>query len=325
MFSELEKKQLLKLNDGLSSDIKIGLAGAGHPQRQMFQKFCDNLVQLVPKIRVVKEDSSPQQPPQIFIGHGLRYQALPGGLEMPPFIEALTALGSEPIQISESIKSRLKKNNLPATLIVFMAPQCTYCPQVISQLIPLSMIEAGVQLIVIDGTLFPDAAQTQQIQSVPTILLDKQFRWTGLVPLDEIIDAICTRNPVLLGTTSLESILNDGQASHLAAIMLDAQEIFPSIYELLINDKWSVRLGAMVVMEEIAEKNPGMASEAIDPLWAHFEGVADQVKGDILYLFGEIGDPRVIPWLVEVTTGEFDAEVKEAAKEALEKIAEMDT
>ena len=322
MFTELEKKQLLKLNDGLSSDIKIGLAGAGHPQSQMFQQFCDNLVQLVPKIRVVKEDSAPQQPPQIIIGHGLKYQALPDGLEMPPFIEALEALGSEPIQISESIKSRLKENTLPATLTVFMASQCTYCPQVISQLIPLSMIEAGVQLIVIDGTLFPEAAQIHQIQSVPTILLDKQFRWTGLVPLDEIIDAICTRNPVLLGTTSLESILNDGQASHLAAIMLDAQEIFPSIYELLIHDKWSVRLGAMVVMEEIAEKNPRMASEAIDPLWAHFEGVADQVKGDILYLFGEIADPRVIPWLDEVTAGEFDAEVKEAAKEALEKISD---
>ena len=325
MFSDIEKKQLLKLNHTLSRKIKIGLADTGHPQSKMFQKFCDNLAQLVPKIRIAKEDGSPQQPPQILIGNGLRYQALPGGLEMPPFIEALEALGSEPIQISESIKSRLKENNLPATLTVFMASQCTYCPQVISQLIPLSMIEAGVQLIVIDGTLFPEAAQIHQIQSVPTILLDKQFRWTGLVPLDEIIDAICTRNPVLLGTTSLESILNDGQASHLAAIMLDAQEIIPSIYELLIHDKWSVRLGAMVVMEEIAEKNPRMAAEAIDPLWAHFEEVADQVKGDILYLFGEIGDPRVIPWLDEVTAGEFDAEVKEAAKEALEKLAEMDT
>jgi hypothetical protein len=325
MFTELEKQQLLKLNNALASDIKIGLADTEHPQSQMFQEFCDNLVQLVPKIKIVKEDSSPQQPPQIIIGHGLRYQALPGGLEMPPFIDALTALGSGPVHISESIQSRLKKNNLPATLTVFMAPQCTYCPQVISQLIPLSMIEAGVQLIVIDGALFPDAAHIHQIQSVPTILLDKQFRWTGLVPFDEIIDAICTRDPVLLGTTSLESILNDGQASHLAAIMLDAQKIFPSIYELLIHVKWSVRLGAMVVMEEIAEKNPAMASEAVDPLWAHFEGAADQVKGDILYLFGQIGDPRVIPWLVEVTTGKFDAEVKEAAKEALEKLAGMNT
>ena len=320
MFSDIEKKQLLKLNHTLSREIKISLADTGHPQSKMFQKFCDNLVQLVPKIRIAKEDGSPQQPPQILIGNGLRYQALPGGLEMPPFIEALTALDSGPLQITESIKSRLKKNNLPATLTVFMAPQCTYCPQVISQLIPLSMVEAGVQLIVIDGTLFSDAAQTHKIQSVPTILLDEQFRWTGSVPIDEIIDAISTRNPALLGATSLESIVKDGQASHLAAMMLEAQEIFPAFYDLLIHDKWPIRLGAMVVIEEIAGKNPGKALEAIGPLWARFEGVSEQVKGDILYLFGEIGDRRVIPWLTEVSAGEFDVEVKEAAKEALEKL-----
>ena len=320
MFNDIEKKQLLKLNHTLSREIKIGLADTGHPQSKMFQKFCDNLVQLVPKIRIAKEDGSPHQPPQILIGNGLRYQALPGGLEMPPFIEALTALDSDPLQITESIKSRLIKNNLPARLTVFMAPQCTYCPQVISQLIPLSMVEAGVQLIVIDGTLFPDAAQTHKIQSVPTILLDEQFRWTGSVPIDEIIDAISTRNPALLGATSLESIVKDGQASHLAAMMLEAQEIFPAFYDLLIHDKWPIRLGAMVVIEEIAGKNPGKALEAIGPLWARFEGVSDQVKGDILYLFGEIGDRRVIPWLTEVSAGEFDVEVKEAAKEALEKL-----
>jgi len=320
MFSDLEKKQLLKLNSELSRDIKIGLADSGHPQSQVFEKFCDNLVQLVPKIRIAKEDGSPQQPPQILIGNGLRYQALPGGLEMPPFIEALTALGSGPIQIMESIKSRLKKNNLPATLTVFIAPQCTYCPKMISQLIPLSMAEAGVQLIVIDGTLFPKAAQIHQIQSVPTILLDEQFRWTGSVPLDEIIDAISTRNPAMLGATSLENILKDGQASHLAAMMLDAQKIFPAIYDLLIHDKWPIRLGAMVVMEEIAAQAPGIAAEAIDPLWDRYEGVSDQIKGDILYLFGEIGDHKVIPRLEEVIAGEFDAEVKEAAKDALEKL-----
>ena len=320
MFNDIEKKQLLKLNHTLSGEIKIGFADTGHPQSKMFQKFCDNLIQLVPKIRIAKEDGSPQQPPQILIGNGLRYQALPGGLEMPPFIEALTALDSGVLQITESIKSRLKKNNLPATLTVFMAPQCTYCPQVISQLIPLSMLEAGVQLIVIDGTLFSDAAQTHKIQSVPTILLDEQFRWTGSAQIDEIIGAISTRNPALLGATSLESIVKDGQASHLAAMMLEAQEIFPAFYDLLIHDKWPIRFGAMVVIEEISGKNPGKALEAIGPLWARFEGVSDQVKGDILYLFGEIGDRRVIPWLTEVSAGEFDVEVKEAAKEALEKL-----
>ena len=322
MFTDLEKKQLLKLNHELSQDITIGLVDSGHAHSKEFHKFCDSLTQLVPKIRIAEEDGSPQQRPQILIGSGLKYQALPTGLEMRPFIEALAALDSESLQMTESIKSRLKKNSLPATLTVFIAPQCTYCPKVISQLIPLSMVEAGVQLIVIDGTLFPGLAQTHKIQSVPTILLDEQFRWTGSVPLDEIIDAISTRNPAMLGTTSLESILKEGQASHLAAMMIDTREIFPAFYDLLIHDKWPVRLGAMVVIEEIAAKNPGMASAAIDPLWNRFDRVADQIKGDILYLFGEIGDRRSISWLEEIITGEFDAEVKEAAREALEKISD---
>ena len=323
MFSDLEKKQLLKLNDELSQKITIGLVESGHAHNQVFHEFCDDLTQLASKIRIAREDGSSQQPPQILIGSSLKYQALPTGLEMPPFIEALAALDSGPLQVTESIKSRLKENNLPATLTAFIAPQCTFCPKVIRQLVPLSMVESGVQLIVIDGTLFPEAAQTHKIQSVPTILLDDQFRWTGSVPLDELIDAVSTRDPALLGAASLESILKDGQAGHLAAMMLDAQKIFPAFYDLLTHEKWPVRLGAMVVMEEIAEKNPAMSSEAISPLWNRFNRVSDQTKGDILYLFGEIADRRAVSWLEEVTAGEFDLEVKEAAREALGKMVKI--
>jgi len=322
MFTDPEKKQLLELNRALSQDITIGLTGFGHFHSQVFHEFCDDLAQLVPKIKIAHEDVSAQRPPQLLIGSGLRYQALPTGLEIGPFIEALTALDSKPLQIAESTKIRLKKNSLPATLTVFIAPHCTYCPKVISHLIPLSMTEAGVQLFVIDGTLFPETAQRHRIQSVPTILLDEQFRWTGSVPIDEIIDAISTRNPALLGATSLESLIKEGQASHLAALMLDAQEIFPAFYDLLIHDNWPVRLGAMVAIEEIAAQAPRIASEIIEPLWGRFEQVSDQIKGDLLYLFGEIGDIRAIPWLKAVSAGEFDAEVIEAAKEALDKISE---
>jgi len=325
MFSDLEKKQLLKLNDELSQEITIGLVESGHAHSQVFHEFCDGLTQLAPKIRIAQEDGSSQQPPQILIGSSLKYQALPTGLEMPPFIEALAALDSGPLQVTESIKSRLKENNLPATLTAFIAAQCTFCPKVVSQLIPFSMVESGVQLIVIDGTLFPEMAQAHKIKSVPTILLEDQFRWTGSVPIDELIDAVSTRNPALLGAASLESILKDGQAGHLAAMMLDAQKIFPAFYELLTHEKWPVRLGAMVVMEEIAEKNPAMSSEAISPLWNRFNQVSDQTKGDILYLFGEIADRRAVSWLEEVTAGEFDLEVKEAAREALGKWLRLTT
>ncbi len=320
MFTESEKKQLEKLNQTLTGKVKIGSTAAGHPQGQAFREFCDHLVQLVPNIKITSEDASSKQPPEIKIGDGLRYQAIPSGLEMQPFTEALVALDANASRIPESIKMRLKQNELPATLITFISPHCTSCPQVVRQLIPLSLADTGVQLIIIDGTLFPELAQRHRIKSVPTVLLDEQFRWTGSVPLEEIVDAISTRNPALLGATSLESILKDGQAGHLAAMMLDAHEIFPAFYDLLVHDKWPVRLGAMVVIEEIAGKEPALASAAIEPLWEQFDHVSDQIKGDILYLFGEIEDPKALPWLQGVIGGQYDEELKEAAREALEKL-----
>lgn len=322
MLTDLDKKQLIKLNDQLSEEIKIGLAATDHKQATVFKEFCDELTLLVPKIKITSEDSSPNQPPQIFIGEGIRYQAIPGGLEMPPFTKALAAMDSGTEPLSDSIKARLEQNDLPATLIAYIAPQCTFCPQVISELIPLSMADLGVQLIVVDGTLFPESAQNHKIQAVPTILLDEQFRWTGSIPLDELVDAICTRDPAKLGVNSLQSIIKDGQASHIAEMMMEAKKIFPAFYDLLTHDKWPVRLGAMVAMEEIAKEAPGLAAETIAPLWEHFEIAGDQVKGDILYLFGEIGEHDVLPRLAEVINGDYNAEVKEAALEAREKLSE---
>ncbi len=54
MFSDLEKKQLLKLNDELSQTITIGLVESGHAHSQVFHEFCDGLTQLAPKIRIAQ-------------------------------------------------------------------------------------------------------------------------------------------------------------------------------------------------------------------------------------------------------------------------------
>ena len=319
MFTALEEKQIRSLNDRLSGEIAINLVHSAHPSSLKFNNFCDALTQLASKIRISKQKEPDTQPPQIRIGKGLRYQTVPTGQELQPFLEALMAFESGSLIMDDTVKSPLKKSKLPASLKIFIAPQCTFCPTVVRQLTPLPLTDDKIQLIIIDGTLFPEEAQSQDIKAVPTILLDEQFRWTGSVPLEEIINTINTRDPASLGAASLENILKDGRASHLAAMMLDDEKVFPAFYDLLIHDKWPVRLGAMVVMEEIADQNPVMASEVIDFLWDRFHQLPDQVKGDILYMFGEIGNPCAVAWLEEVLAGDYHEEVKEAAKEAIEK------
>lgn len=323
MFSDVEKKQIRKLNDRLAGDIAINLINSNHPHFNTFKECCDNLSRLVPGIKIKKGGDSPEEPPQIVIGSRLRYQAVPSAHELQPFLEALAAISSDPPKVDDSAKSKLKNDRLPATLRLFIAPQCPFCPAVVRQLIPLPLIDDKIQLVIIDGSLFPETAETHRISAVPTLLIDEQFRWTGSAPLDEVINAINTRDPMSLGVASLENILTGGQAGDLAAMMLERSTIFPAFLDLLIHEKWHIRLGAMVVMEEIADKNPALAAETVDFLWQRFHGLSEQVKGDILYILGEIKDQRTVAWLEKVVKAESNDEVLEAAKEAIEKIPKM--
>ena len=322
MFSALEEKQILKLNDRLSRGITLTLVKSEHPQYPPVKEFCDGLTHLVPSIKIKVDGDTPDSPPQILIGNGLRYQAVPSGHELQPFLEALIAFSSDSVDAAESVQALLKKEKLPATLTLFIAPQCTFCPAAVRQLSPLPLLDDKIRLTIIDGNLFSETAEPHKIQAVPTLLLDEQFRWTGAVPLEEIINTINTRDPASLGAESLKNIVTEGQAGQLAAMMLESKQIFPAFNDLLIHPTWQVRLGAMVVMEEIADENPALASEVIDFLWTEFHQSSDQVKGDILYLFGEIKNQRAVPWLQEVLAGKYDEEVKEAAGEALEKFNE---
>jgi hypothetical protein len=79
----------------------------------------------------------------------------------------------------------------------------------------------------------------------------------------------------------------------------------------------------MVVMEELIEKNLDLARQILKPLLNRFFEVDNRVKGDLLYVFGAMQQEEIIPWLETIINGNFDTEVKEAAREALDKLDQM--
>jgi len=314
-----EEKRIRKWNNELSSDVQITLLVTEDKRSREFGEFCENLTCLAPKIDIVKDEGEPKEAPVIQIGHAVRYHAIPLGTELEPFLEAISVLDKKSAQIPGSVRDYLEKIRLPVILRLFVSQQCPFCPVTVRQITPLTAANEFIRLTIIDCTLFPEIAQLNRIQSVPTLLFEEHFRWTGSFQMEELLEVIINRDPVKLGASSLEKILKEGNAAQLAKMMLHKDKIFPAFIDLLIHKKWPVRLGAMVTMEEIASQNPELAAQIIDPLWERFHHVEDQVKGDIIYALGELGKDRISPRLEMVLNGQYDKEVKEAAKEALQK------
>jgi alkyl hydroperoxide reductase subunit AhpF len=315
-----EEKLICKLNRELSETVQITLYETEHEINGAFKKFCEKLSQLVPKIKVVREDGDSQIGPQIGIGNCIRYQAVPTDNELEPFLEALKPEYDRSGTTPETWVTDLIDIQLPAILQVFVAPQCKYCPQVVRQLLQLTGINSNIHVTVVDCTQFPAAMQANNIQSVPTVIMDERFRWTGAIDLGEVINMMKGRDGSALSAASLEMMIANGNAGQLARMMIDEGKIFQAVYEVLTHYSLPVRLGAMVAMEELIGERPELAGLAISPLWEKFGAVSETVQGDILYLLGEVGHPDAKERLEAVLNGDFSAEVKEAADEALAKI-----
>ena len=314
-----EKKQIAALNGRLVRTIDIRLTTSRDSRSQIFMEFSRELVENAPKIRMVfKKNEETDALPGLHIASSVVYHAVPQGTELPPFLDMLAEISEQGGKNPQTEPAR--KLEIPARLKLYVSDMCTFCPAVVRKLLPMAFQNAGIRLDVIDGVLFPEMADTDHIRSVPTLILDDQFRWIGTVDLDELRNTIQRRDPAQLSAETLASMISDGNAYALSEMMLKAGCIFPGFVDLLTHEAFSIRLGAMAAAEEIAESRISLAVQMAALLAERFEQQSDVVKGDILYIIGASGDDRSIDFLEKISTGDYSKDVKEAAADALEEI-----
>jgi alkyl hydroperoxide reductase subunit AhpF len=315
-----QRKLICTYNENVSGKPDLRLILTKDPRSEALERFCDALQAAGPRFRFEKKRDDDAPAPAIRIGGNLRYLAVPRDHKLEPFLEAVTALGEEAPRLSAAVRKALDGASLPAPIKVYIAPHCPFCPQTVRMLTPLAFAGSLVHVTVIDGTLFTEMAEADNIQSAPTVILDNQFRWTGTPDPEEIVNMIVHRDPDQLSPASLENLLTGGDAGRVAEMMLEREHIFPAFLELLMNEKWSVRLGAMVAMEKLIADNRRLAARAVDPIWERFGRLPDRVQGDMAYIFGELGEKALIGKLETVLAGSYGPEVKEAAAEAIQQI-----
>lgn len=318
MLTPAEETQLRRASREISPGTVLKLIATPDGRSAEMAEFCERLAALLPQLTIAREDDAGEGLPLILLPNGLRYRGAPKGNEVPPFIQALT--GKIP-PLSDPLRARLDASpENPAEMDLFVTPQCTFCPAAARRVMPLALASRRIRLTITDAGQFPEIAQRQAVQAVPTLVLDGQFRWTGEIAIEEVIALLATRDPASMGPEALEIMLKEGGARRVAHMMADRNRVFPALIELLCHEQWPVRLGAMVAVEELNAVAPGLGCEAIDALWDRFEGVIDPVKGDILFLCGEIGHTRSAPRIKAMLKGGVAAEVREAAEEALSRL-----
>jgi len=297
----------------------IFLPRTSHPEQEGFDAFARELARLAPCIRVSPSDQTSDLP-ALCIADNILFSALPLDKELAPFLEALACLAGPVPSLADNIGSMLHRLVHPRRLTLFIALQCPHCPGMVRTLVPLAVHSKQIFLHIIDGSLFPETAENFTVVSAPCLILDQDYRWTGQTSQREILDMMVRPDPSQLGTETLKNILEKGDAHWICEQMIQAGHIFDGFAALLLHSTWSVRLGAMVVVETLAQKAPDLGAQLCPILIQAFPDQDVSVQGDILYALGEVGTAETKAWIQNMLPGLAHPDLTDAARDALTAI-----
>ncbi len=319
MINTTAEKSILDWANKQAGEQTIQLFLTDHGEQTNFESFGRNLSALAPSVRVKSADQE-NRLPGFLLKENIIYSALALGRELTPFLKGLSCIRTQAPKPTEPIQSLLDKIHIPCELTLYIAMDCPHCPGVVNTIFPLAVFSDKIKLKIIDGTLFPEAAQKDKVMSAPCLILDNGFRWTGALAAEEVLSMITRQDGSQLSSQTLKSILEQGDALWISREMIQAGTIFKEFIKLLLHDTWSVRLGAMVVVETLAEERPDLALELCPMLIQAFDNKDIPVQGDILYALGEIGNLETKKWVETIVEDLKNKEIIEAAQDAIAAI-----
>ena len=289
-----------------------------------FRKFIETLAAVSSKLQPIYITYPADDPPTIEIKPNLRYMALPGGREMAPFLQSLICRSRGETSLAERTLSNMANFITSMKVEVMVSPTCPHCPVVVALVNQLAMTSTYLEVVIIDITLFARFAQKYNIQSVPTLVIDGQQQLVGNISEDLLVDKLTNQSPATFHPDSFKKIVKEGDAEKLAGMMVADGEVYKGALELLADPDWSVRMGMMVVLEEVAMLSPDLVQSVYPNVVDMLDNGDANQRGDMAYLLGNIGNVNVLGPL-NVLLNDKNPEVAEAAFEAIQKIQERET
>ncbi len=309
----------------MDQDLTIRITGLDHGSQDDIDRFCDNFSAIAPFVRIEpwEEGSlSPKGPPLpgMALADNIFWCAIPLERELSPFLDSLTLVRFRSPEPEKKILEKLKQIQVPCDLTLYIAQHCPHCPKVVDTILPLAVFSDKIRLTIIDGSLFPEAARESRVMSAPCLILDEEFRWTGQVSATEIITMMAGKDVSRLSARSLKGIIEEGDAQWITDQMIAKNTVFPGVVDLLVHETWSVRLGAMVIVESLSEEHPDLARQLCPRLMDMFSDKDIPVQGDILYALGQAGDLKIRDWLGQTLETLEHPDLKEACRDAMADI-----
>lgn len=224
-------------SDNMTRPIRFVIGSGEHEQRGELVDFLNQIAAATAKIEFdpTAADASLPSPMSFKIvaegegedkDTGIVFSGIPGGHEFTSLILAILQAGGHTLKLDEGIQSLIKRINQPLQFQTYISLSCHNCPDVVQALNQFALLNDNITAEMIDGGVFQEQVQANNIQGVPAVFLNGQPFANGKVDIAKLIEKLQQQYPDLLsrdeGAVTLPqqdvTVIGGGPAGVAAAI-----------------------------------------------------------------------------------------------------------
>ncbi len=209
----------------------------------------------------------------------------------------------------------------PCRIVVLTAEGCPHCRAVLGEMQRLSRACGTVHVRQVDLAHAPELASRFNVRSVPAVIVDDELCLEGRVGAEELAALLAARRSPGFEAKRCRALLEHGRLAD-AAMRVTTSEGARVIAELLAAPELSMRMGAQLAIRQAFERDPHAVARLMPDLVALIASPDPAVRGDVADLLGAVGDATVAASLAALAEHDDDADVREAAQEALAQLTE---
>jgi alkyl hydroperoxide reductase subunit F len=140
----------------------------------------------------LREDGTSERRPSFAIRRAgtdveVEFAGLPMGHEFTSYVLALLQVGGHPVKADDITLEQVRALPGGHRFEIFFSQSCQNCHDVVQALNAISVTNASIDVVSIDGAAFPAEAEARGVLAVPTVFMDGELFGSGRMSLEEIV------------------------------------------------------------------------------------------------------------------------------------------
>ncbi|MCG8314514.1 MAG: alkyl hydroperoxide reductase subunit F, partial [Pseudomonadales bacterium] len=197
----------------MKNDVTLVLQTGDHAKREELKEFLTQFASASDRLTVEERDTAGQlRSPVSFLleangaATGISFSGIPGGHEFNSLVLAVLNVSGTTPKLDDSVVNIIANVQETLEFQVYVSLSCHNCPEVVQALNQFASISKNVSSEMIDGGLYPDLVEENNIQGVPTVVLNGEVFANGKVDTAQILGKLIERYPNLTEGASSETL-----------------------------------------------------------------------------------------------------------------------